>query len=292
MYPWDYIKQRNAFYAMAANNLTALEERLYNRLFDANNHQNRLEWFIMSNTQLALVANMDKPNMIRVRNSLAQKGLIEVKQGRKKGEPTKYKLRLLYDTQNNTQNNFGYYTATQFNTQFNTQNNTQNNTQFNTQNFSESNSTDPNGGKQNEDFSEPKNDVLPTNDYLKVKEKGKEKEKESNARAKKTAEPKISYAEAVTMTEAEYATLLGKLKTNGAVEWCIEKLNNYKLSNGKTYKSDFRAILNWVIGEYETQQAKKQKSINGITTPFSNPQYEMGQRAIAMIDAMEDGEFG
>ena len=54
------------------------------------------------------------------------------------------------------------------------------------------------------------------------------------------------YAEAVTMTEEEYQKLTGQ-HTTAFVEKCIEVLNNYKLSSGKRYKSDYHTILNWVI---------------------------------------------
>ncbi len=57
---------------------------------------------------------------------------------------------------------------------------------------------------------------------------------------------KIHYAEAVTMTEKQYQTLLSE-HTQAFVDKCIEHLNNYKMSNGKTYKSDYHAILHWVI---------------------------------------------
>ena len=57
---------------------------------------------------------------------------------------------------------------------------------------------------------------------------------------------KKKYAEAVTMTEEEYQKLTEQ-HTTTFVEKCIEVLNNYKLSSGKRYKSDYHTILNWVI---------------------------------------------
>ena len=63
---------------------------------------------------------------------------------------------------------------------------------------------------------------------------------------KKTPSSKKKYAEAVTMTEEEYQKLTGQ-HTTAFVEKCTEVLNNYKLSSGKRYKSDYHTILNWVI---------------------------------------------
>ena len=63
---------------------------------------------------------------------------------------------------------------------------------------------------------------------------------------KKKAQNKKNYAEAVTMTEEEYQKLMSQ-HTKAFVDKCIEILNNYKLSSGKRYKSDYHTILNWVI---------------------------------------------
>lgn len=67
------------------------------------------------------------------------------------------------------------------------------------------------------------------------------------------AEPKTSYAEFVSLTNAEYAALVAKLGEQGARR-CIELLDNYKGQSGKKYQSDYRAILNWVVGRYEEEQ--------------------------------------
>lgn len=63
---------------------------------------------------------------------------------------------------------------------------------------------------------------------------------------KKVQDNKKKYAEAVTMTEEEYQKLTQQ-HTKAFVDKCIEILNNYKLSSGKQYKSDYHTILNWVV---------------------------------------------
>jgi len=80
----------------------------------------------------------------------------------------------------------------------------------------------------------------------KDKDKDKDKDKES-------------YAEAVTMTPAQYTKLVerfGKAVTRRA----IEKLSAYKLSKGKRYKSDYHAILQWVIEAVGGQELVKPKA--------------------------------
>ena len=73
----------------------------------------------------------------------------------------------------------------------------------------------------------------------------KELNRTASAPPKKKADKK-KYAEAVTMTEEEYQKLMAQ-HSKAFVDKCIEILNNYKLSSGKRYKSDYHTILNWVI---------------------------------------------
>ena len=87
------------------------------------------------------------------------------------------------------------------------------------------------------------------NTYLSSTKESSMKELNSTASAppkKKPQSSKKKYAEAVTMTEEEYQKLT-RQHTTAFVEKCIEVLNNYKLSSGKRYKSDYHTILNWVI---------------------------------------------
>lgn len=68
-------------------------------------------------------------------------------------------------------------------------------------------------------------------------------------------ETKKHFAEFVTMTNAEYEKLIstyGETFTNR----CIEVLDNYKGSKGKTYKSDYRAVLSWVVGKVNEEKQK------------------------------------
>lgn len=70
---------------------------------------------------------------------------------------------------------------------------------------------------------------------------GEEEEEETFANDKK-----IQFADFVTMTNAEYAKLVSTYSKEFA-DRCIEKLSNYKGASGKKYKSDYRAIKNWVV---------------------------------------------
>ncbi len=92
----------------------------------------------------------------------------------------------------------------------------------------------------------------------------------------KTAAPdfeKRIYGDNVLLTEKEYQILCSE---HGAafIEKCIETLSFYKLSSGKTYKSDFFAIKSWVI-ERVTQKFPNLRHHNSspeddYSNPFAN----------------------
>lgn len=73
---------------------------------------------------------------------------------------------------------------------------------------------------------------------------------EQKQRIKKKTKHK--YAEYVTLTTDEYTKLCEAHGEDGARRM-IEILNNYKGSKGKRYKSDYLAILNWVVDRYNEE---------------------------------------
>ena len=77
-----------------------------------------------------------------------------------------------------------------------------------------------------------------------------DKESKVESKKEKEKERKIKFAEFVSITEEEHQSLIAKVGSVGAKR-CIEILDNYKGANGKTYKSDYRAILSWVIAKYQ-----------------------------------------
>lgn len=75
-------------------------------------------------------------------------------------------------------------------------------------------------------------------------------------------ETKTHFAEFVTMTNDEYDKLVIAYGKEFA-DQCVEVLDNYKGANGKTYKSDYRAILNWVVDKVKAKKPveKNEKSV-------------------------------
>lgn len=90
-----------------------------------------------------------------------------------------------------------------------------------------------------------------------------EKPKRKKSTTKATPEEKkVNYAEFVRMTEAEHQKLVsayGEEKTKRM----IEMLDNYKGSKGKSYKSDYRAILSWVVEKANEEFSRKGDSNYG-----------------------------
>ena len=91
-----------------------------------------------------------------------------------------------------------------------------------------------------------------------------------NAKNKKNVnsqEQKIHFGDFVTMTATEYQKLIdshGKEFT----EQCIFVLDNYKGSSGKKYKSDYRAILTWVIDKVKQDTARQKSYSKGSIDDF------------------------
>lgn len=78
-----------------------------------------------------------------------------------------------------------------------------------------------------------------------------EKPQKPKKPAKKKPEKK-QYADFVSLTEDEYGKLVYGYGQRAADKF-VEVLNLYKGSTGKTYKSDYMTILNWVISKVEKE---------------------------------------
>lgn len=90
-----------------------------------------------------------------------------------------------------------------------------------------------------------------------IKNNKKDKKEEEITTRKNT---KINYAEFVTLTETEYQKLIAE-HGEPATKRIIQILDNYKGANGKKYKSDYRAILTWVIDRYKQEQIRQKPTL-------------------------------
>ena len=73
-----------------------------------------------------------------------------------------------------------------------------------------------------------------------------EETREKPKRKAKAKPDKKKYADYVSMAEEEYGKLVNEYGSE-AVRRMVEVLSNYKGATGKQYKSDYLAILNWVV---------------------------------------------
>jgi len=114
----------------------------------------------------------------------------------------------------------------------------------------------------------------------KLKETKLKETKLKKTKEKKTEE-KIEYAEFVSMTKAEYRKLVAEYGRDNTKKM-IDVLDNYKGSKGKTYKSDYRAILSWVVEKINAVPRQKLKvraearmiECSGCGTVWSTGEYE------------------
>lgn len=88
-------------------------------------------------------------------------------------------------------------------------------------------------------------------------------------RPKKAKVPKVKYAEFVSMTEEEYQKLVDKYGPEKTARF-IEALDNYKGSKGKTYESDYRAILSWVVKKVTEESSASDRAEGGSTADWRN----------------------
>jgi len=79
-----------------------------------------------------------------------------------------------------------------------------------------------------------------------------DKNDNSNLNINSVRESKVQFAEFVSLTNVEYSALVTQFGEHGAKR-IIEILDNYKGANGKSYKSDYRAMKAWVIDKYEKE---------------------------------------
>jgi hypothetical protein len=87
---------------------------------------------------------------------------------------------------------------------------------------------------------------------------------------KANKEKKEHYADEVTMLTSEFQTLVDS-HGEQAVKEMISILDNYKGASGKKYKSDYRAILNWVVKRYEEDLTKNGGKVTSQTTVNKQP---------------------
>jgi hypothetical protein len=80
----------------------------------------------------------------------------------------------------------------------------------------------------------------------------------NNNRSVQNQETRMHFAEFVSMTNVEYEKLVNTYGKSFA-DQCIKKLDDYKGATGKNYKSDYRAILSWVVDEIKEKRSKKSK---------------------------------
>jgi predicted phage replisome organizer len=105
---------------------------------------------------------------------------------------------------------------------------------------------------------------------------------QQNKKKNKKENKKIHITEFVSLTEEEQTKLIeehGKDK----FDRMITVLNTYKGASGKTYKSDYMAILNWVVKRVEEDMSKQR--------PNQRLNIQPKRLVSNMDEQIDDGEF-
>lgn len=256
----QYISQLNAFWNWVdLNEVSHLEVDLYLTLLRFANATGWKPCFTIPNTRLW---RFNKNELTKARNRLVQLGLIEYEKG-KKGQAPAYRIVPLYeiipqiDTNTDTNIDTDCVIVPQIDTNIDTNSDTNIDTD-----------SDTNLGNINRQRIRLRNNIniSPYIAPLKSEKKpGKPKKKK--------------YAEFVTMTEEEFDILAEKYGKS-AVEKMITKLDNYKGTSGKTYKSDYRAILAWTAEAVLKEMPKENQFLQSDVTAdeFEKIMWEKMQR--------------
>ena len=99
-----------------------------------------------------------------------------------------------------------------------------------------------------------------------------------NVKNKEIYKEKDKYLDCVFFTKEEYQKLIDK-EGIFIIEKAIEILNNYKMSSGKKYKSDYHAMLNWVLEKAKTPQPQHQKGDSRYESPDQQESEQILQEA-------------
>ena len=100
------------------------------------------------------------------------------------------------------------------------------------------------------------------------------KGKEIKSKEIKIKENKINIKEFVFLSESELNKLNEEFATH-EVEWMLNKLNDYKSSTGKKYKSDYAAINMWVKDAFHKAKVNFVKENNTFNTRMQIIQNEI-----------------
>lgn len=116
-----------------------------------------------------------------------------------------------------------------------------------------------------------------------------EKTSAKTSPSKRTSKPKVQWAEFVFLTNDEHDKLLA---THGTVDTnrLIEILDNYKGQSGRKYRSDYRAILNWVIPRLKEEKEKEERR-NREKNWGKSGWYQSGNQFLEILREEEESDW-
>lgn len=269
----EYIKQLNAYnLKLITEPISPNARSVYMSLMDLNNRLGWVQDFSMSNGRLAEMAGLSVQQLARARQELIDNGYIKYQKGQNSKQSGKYKIVLLYQ-------NFA-----NFNVKADAKPmQSRSDSDVKAETLNRQDKTIPDYEKEKAEKESPNDVYLPSenssthspekNKALDSKKSQGGKIKRKTSSSKKPIIKKVNYADNVKLTKEEYDKLVAE---NGEelTKACISKLDNYKGSSGKKYKSDYRAILSWVLDDQRQKLSRSgKKQQNNINRP--KPSYTL-----------------
>lgn len=139
-------------------------------------------------------------------------------------------------------------------------------------------------GVQYDDVEAPSKPLPSPFEGAKDKDKDTDKDKDKDIKAKSE---KIQFAEDVKMTAEEHDKLISKIGKERTAK-AIETLSNYKGSSGKRYKSDYKAILSWVLNRVEEDERRSSGTTRTPGQPSSQQQRATFKHGEAEIERLRN----
>ena len=246
----SYIDRMEHFILHDRLRLSLNEMRLYLYLFHVNNKAMWKEWFEADNYTLTAGTRLQERNLIRAKNGLKEKGLIDYQTG-KRGEPTKY--RLLIPRGLNTLSNFTV----------------QNDREIEKYTIQNDSVTDSVTDRETASRSQKNQGA---GDPLRHKTKDREREKRKNRTP--TLEEVVAYAEEKSLT------------LNPKTFFDFYEAGDWKDTNGKPVKNWKLKAITW--SNHENRAGSQDRAVREPTREERQREYEAElQRQIDYMNSVE-----
>jgi hypothetical protein len=237
----SYISEINSFWDLTSTNpLSTGQVALWFALMHINNRCNWTEWFQVSNQVLSVLTGMSRSGILKARNELKQRGLIDFKERGTKA--TSYKM-------------FTIANSTQVSVQVSTQDGVQDGVQVSTQ-----------------DGVQKSNTLNRHRQRLRQDKKDTDVSKKVSVTDPEKVKHKYGEYKHVTLTDGEHLRLIADFGEPLVLD-AIRYLDEYAEMKGYKHNSSNLAIRKWVIDAVKRDRGKQHGTATGNDTTDTGGAY-------------------